>query len=221
MDTRRTFIGKGGLVVAGVVAGLAGAEQLHALSAQAKPAMIIDLNRCTGCQACVIACKGYTGTAPEQFNTRLILEVNDNTPSRIIFTPVQCNQCDEPPCVSACPENATFKLDNGIVVTDWDKCTSAGSCIEACPYGARFADSRYGQRVDKCDFCLARLLAGLEPACVEACSSGARIFGDLNNPQGEFSDYLQNKSLAVRKPEKLTKPNIRYVRAGHGTEELA
>ncbi|HEB70356.1 MAG TPA: 4Fe-4S dicluster domain-containing protein [Desulfobulbus sp.] len=219
METRRTFIGRGGLAAVGVISGLTGAEQVRGLSSQAKPAMIIDLNRCTGCQACVIACKCYTGTAPEQFNTRLILEVEDTRPPRLIFTPVQCNQCDDPPCVPACPEGATFKLDNGIVVTDWGKCTSSGDCIRACPYGARFADSRYGQRVDKCDFCLARLQAGLEPACVEACSSGARIFGDLSNPRGEFSDYLQNRQLTVRKPEKLTKPNVRYVNAGQGTVE--
>lgn len=220
METRRDFIQKSSRVLFGAAAGLAWVKQVSALPVQAKPAMIIDLNRCTGCQACVVACKGYTKTAPEKFNTRLITMTKDSSPTRLTFTPIQCNQCDNPPCVQSCPTNATFKLDNGIVVTDWDKCQSAGNCIEACPYEARFADSRYGQKVDKCDFCLGRLLKGLEPACVEACSSRARIFGDLHNPQGEFAQYLQNKELAVRKAEKQTKPNVRYVKADHGKEAL-
>jgi len=220
METRRNFIQKSGLVLFGAAAGLAGARQACALPVQAKPAMIIDLNRCTGCQACVIACKGYTKTAPEKFNTRLITTEKDSSPARLIFTPIQCNQCDDPPCVPACPQNATFKHENGIVVTDWDKCQSVGDCIKACPYEARFADSRHGRKVDKCDFCLGRLLKGLEPACVEACPSKARIFGDLHNPQGEFALYMQNKELAVRKPEKQTKPNVLYVKAGQGKEAL-
>lgn len=221
MDTRRNFIQKSGLVLFSAVAGFAGAEKVNALAAPAKPAMIIDLNRCTGCQSCVIACKAYTKTAPEKFNTKLIIIEKDSSPARLTFTPILCNQCDDPPCVPVCPTNATFKLDNGIVVTDWDKCQSMGNCIEACPYEARFTDSRHGHKVDKCDFCLGRLLQGLEPACVEACPSKARIFGDLHKPQGEFAVYLQKKDLAVRKPEKMTKPNVHYIKARHGKETLA
>ncbi|MEA3467903.1 MAG: 4Fe-4S dicluster domain-containing protein [Thermodesulfobacteriota bacterium] len=220
MQTRRTFIQRSGLVILGAATGLAGVEKVKAEVAITKPVMIIDLNRCTGCQSCVVSCKGHSMTAPEKFNTRLITMEKDNSPAQVIFTPVQCNQCDDPPCVPACPVNATFKLDNGIVVTDWDKCQSTGDCIAACPYEARFADSRHGQKVDKCDFCMDRLMQGLEPACVEACSSGARIFGDVNNPQGEFASYLRDKELVVRMPEKQTKPNVLYIKAGQGREEL-
>lgn len=217
MRTRRNFIQSSGLIILGAAAN---AGQAYSSSSPAKPMMIIDLNRCTGCQSCVIACKGHAKTAPEKFNTHLITVEKDDSPARLIFTPVQCNQCDDPPCVPVCPNNATFKLANGIVVTDWDKCKSNGNCINACPYDARFNDQNYGNRVDKCDFCLDRLMQGLEPACVEACSAGARIFGDLNNPQGEFASYHQNKKIVVRKPEEKTRPNVLYVQAAQGREEL-
>lgn len=219
METRRSFIRTGGLVVLGVAGGLAGAEKVAAMSARRQRlGMIIDLNRCTGCQSCVVACKGRDKTVRGQFKTRLLTVETDDSPARLIFTPVQCNQCENPPCVPACPVGAVFKLDNGIVVTDWDKCRSLGNCIKACPYEARFADPRHGQKADKCDFCQGRLEKGLEPACVEACASGARIFGDFNNPQGEFALYLRKRKLAVRKAELKTRPNIRYVtiRRGRG-----
>ncbi len=219
METRRSFIQKGGLVVLGVAGGLAGAEKVAAMSARRQRlGMIIDLNRCTGCQSCVVACKGQDKTVRGQFKTRLLTVETDNSPARLVFTPVQCNQCENPPCVPACPVGAVFKLGNGIVVTDWNKCRSLGNCIKACPYEARFADPRHGRKADKCDFCLGRLEKGLEPACVEACAAGARIFGDFNRPQGEFALYLRKRKLAVRKAELKTRPNIRYVtiRRGRG-----
>lgn len=129
----------------------------------------------------------------------------------MLFTPVQCNQCEDPPCVSACPENATFKLPNGIVFTDWNKCKSRGDCVPACPYEARFADQRHGGKSDKCDFCLDRLEKGLVPACVEACSEKARIFGDLKKPTGEFAEYLNKSGLVTRKPELKLGSRVRYV----------
>lgn len=220
MKTRRNFIQHSGLLILGSAAVLTGGQDAQAAAQQPKLTMIIDLNRCTGCQSCVVACKGYTRTTPGKFNTRLITMEKDNTPAQVIFTPIQCNQCDTPPCIPACPVEATFKLANGIVVTDWDKCQSTGDCITACPYEARFADPRYGEKVDKCDFCLNRVVKGLEPACVEACSSGARMFGDLHNPKGEFASYVQNHPLATRKPEEQTEPNVLYKKAGHGLEEL-
>ena len=221
MQTRRRFLEKSGLLLLGTAASLAITEQACSASSPGQPAMIIDLNRCIGCQSCVIACKGYTKTAPGKFNTHVITEEKASVPARISFTPVQCNQCDNPPCVPACPFDATFKLANGIVVIDLAKCRSCGSCIDACPYGARFRDQNFENKADKCDFCNDRLQEGLEPACVEACSSHARIFGDMNAPKGEFATYLQDKKLAIRKPEKKTGPNILYVQSRRDQGELA
>lgn len=210
MTSRRLFLKNGLAVIA--MAGLAKVPEGAAASPSTKWGMIIDVNRCTGCQACVIACKAQNKTAPDQFNTRVLTLEDGNYPeSRVIFTPVQCNHCENPRCVPACPLEATYKLPNGIVVTDWEKCESYGACVPACPYGARFLDERYGKKVDKCDFCLNRLEQGLLPACVEACEANARLFGDMNAPVGEFAEYLRRRDLTVRKPELNIKTSLRYV----------
>ncbi|MBI4686723.1 MAG: 4Fe-4S dicluster domain-containing protein [Nitrospirae bacterium] len=215
MNERRLFLKNGLLAMVGVTA-LSKTPKAEAVAGIKKYGMIIDLNRCTGCQSCVVACKAQNKTVQDKFNTKILTLEDGNYPdSRIVFTPVLCNHCDNPACVPACPAEATFKLPNGIVVTDWDKCQGIGECVKACPYEARFIDQRYkgemGGKVDKCDFCLNRLEQGLLPACVEACEANARLFGDINAPDGEFSEYLKRTDLKVRKPEKKTNPNIRYV----------
>jgi len=217
METRRHFLKNGLLfsLAAGtlVSAGCAG-HQFQAAKGQQR-AMIIDLNRCTGCQSCVIACKLQTHTAQNRFNTRIMEKETGRFPaSRVTFTPSQCHHCENPPCVPVCPEQATFKLANGIVVTDWNRCIADGACIDACPYGARFPDTRFGNRVDKCDFCIDRLQKGLVPACVEACAPGARIWGDLNHPSGEFADYLKTGALSPLKPELGLKTRVLYKSIG-------
>ncbi|MBN2654990.1 MAG: 4Fe-4S dicluster domain-containing protein [Nitrospirae bacterium] len=214
-NDRRLFMKNGliaaaGVITLGTVSGAAEAAKTK------KYAMIIDLNRCTGCQSCVIACKAQNDTLIDHFNTKVVSLEDGNYPSsRVVYTPVQCNQCENPPCVPACPLKATFKLANGIVVTDWDKCVGLGACVPACPYGARFLDTRHkgqvGGKVDKCDFCVNRLEQGLMPACVEACASKARLFGDVNAPEGEFAEYLKRTDLVTPKAHLKIKTSIRYV----------
>lgn len=219
MDNRREFIKKSGLIVVGVAA--VKSKLVSAEGSSEKWGMIIDLNRCTGCQSCTIACKNQSKTTEAKFNTEVLsIEDGDYPNSRIIYTPVQCNQCDNPPCVEACPVGATYKLTNGIVVTDWNKCESKGNCVAACPYGSRFLDPQHNNKADKCDFCIDRLLKGLVPACVELCPSGARIFGNMNSPQGEFAAYLNKSGLKVRKPGQNTSPQIHYVPSRHAKEGM-
>lgn len=212
MTNRRLFM-RNGLVAMVGAAGLA-EGQTHGTAERRQPrwGMVIDLNRCTGCQACVIACKVQNKSAADQFNTKVIaIEDATRGTGRVTFTPVQCNHCEDPPCVKACSANATFKLPNGIVVTDWDKCVPLGSCVTACPYEARYLDPRHGHKVDKCDFCVDRLEKGLLPACVEACDAKARVFGDFDAPQGEFADYLKRAGLKYRKAELGIKTSVLYV----------
>jgi Fe-S-cluster-containing dehydrogenase component len=126
------------------------------------------------------------------FNTRIDIKEQGTYPLAYqTYTPDLCHQCGNAPCAQACTFDAIFSLASGIVMTDWNKCTGDGACVDACPYGARFLDKENGNKSDKCDFCLARLDLGLEPACVDACPSHARIFGDLAKPQGEFAEYLK------------------------------
>ncbi len=153
--------------------------------------MIIDLNRCMGCQSCVIACKARSRAGRGIFYTRLVERHSDRLPEpKRFFLPVLCNHCKSPRCVSACPSDAITKLENGIVLVDHARCTGSGRCVSACPFGSIQLDPSRGNRAFKCDFCLERIRAGLMPACVEACPSRARLFGDMNRPQGEFAAYL-------------------------------
>jgi len=140
-----------------------------------------------------------------------------------------CNHCDDPPCVRACPTQATFKSKvNGIVAMDFHRCIGCRFCMAACPYGARsfnWQDPRpyvksYNPKfptrmkgvVEKCNFCGERLALGQEPACVEACNgSGAIIFGDLNDPNSEVSKVLDKEFTIQRKPTLGTKPSVFYI----------
>jgi tetrathionate reductase subunit B len=211
--SRRAFLTQAVLGTLAVAAPRsAGAETAAGAGAEKQWRMIIDLNRCTGCQSCVIACKAQNDTAAQQFNTRILIEeASDAHGSRVAFTPVQCNQCENPPCVHACAQDATFKLPEGIVVTDWQLCTSNLSCVTACPFEARYPDPRHGNKADKCDFCLHRLAKGLQPACVDACPSRARLFGNALAPAGEFAQYLTRADLVSRKPQLKIKTSLLYV----------
>jgi Fe-S-cluster-containing dehydrogenase component len=218
MNDRRLFMKNGLLAIVGIT-GLAKGVQAEAAPQSQKWGMIIDLNRCTGCQACVIACKAQNKTVADEFiNSVLSIEDGNYPEARVVFTPIQCNQCEDPPCVPACPIDATFKLPNGIVVTDWDICESIGTCVTACPYGARFLDDRHYGKVDKCDFCLNRIEKGLMPACVEACEANVRLFGDMNAPTGEFAEYLKRNDMTYRKPELKIKTSLQYVPSRHATK---
>ncbi|MDR3568013.1 MAG: 4Fe-4S dicluster domain-containing protein [Syntrophobacteraceae bacterium] len=220
-QTRRAFFKNGLLVGIGAAGRLALVKDARSFPSFGKHrfGMIIDLNRCTGCNSCVIACKLQNSTAKHRFNTVVEeREVGGYPDSRIVFTPVLCNQCIDPPCAPACPQKATYKIAGGIVVTDWNKCTGAGDCVTACPYGARFLDPRFSNRVDKCDFCLHRLARGLQPACVEACPPRARVWGDFAAPCGEFALALSEGRLDPPKPELGIRTNVLYkrmVEAGH------
>ena len=148
-----------------------------------------------------------------------------------IYLPVQCQQCDNPPCVKACPVQATWKESDGIVVIDYDWCIGCRYCMAACPYGARHFNwtepqipaaelnpvtNYLGNRprpkgvVEKCHFCTQRTRKGRQPACMEACSTGARVFGNLLDPHSEIRYILANKTVFRLKEELGTEPKFWY-----------
>jgi len=102
---------------------------------------IIDLKRCVACKACVVSCKNENKTPLGVFYNRFIEKEKGVYPKTTFNSYTQpCMHCENPPCVPVCPNNATFKRDDGIVVTDYDKCVGAADCVKACPYGARTID---------------------------------------------------------------------------------
>jgi len=143
----------------------------------------------------------------------------------------QCFQCANPPCVEVCPVAATWQEPDGIVVIDYDWCIGCRYCIAACPYWARrfnwaepeipteqvnpvqhYLGNRIRRKgcVEKCMFCVQRTRKGRMPACQEACPTGARIFGNLLDPDSEIRWVIENKQVFRLKEDLGTEPRFWY-----------
>lgn len=180
--------------------------------------MVIDLRRCVGCQACTVACGIENQTPIGQFRTSVkqydvVSSDTENQPQcQTVMLPRLCNHCENPPCVAVCPVQATFQREDGIVMVDNQRCVGCAYCVQACPYDARFINSQT-LTADKCTFCAHRIEQGLLPACVETCVGGARVIGDLHNPESTINQLLAaNKdNVRVLKPEQGTQPHVFYI----------
>lgn len=143
----------------------------------------------------------------------------------------QCFHCENPPCTDVCPVQATWKEDDGIVVVDYNWCIGCRYCEAACPYDARrfnwsepqipenevnhnqhYLGNRLRKKgvMEKCTFCIQRTRAGKNPACVEACPTGARIFGNLLDPDSDIRWVLKNKKVFRLKEDLGTEPKFWY-----------
>jgi tetrathionate reductase subunit B len=174
-------------------------------------AMVVDLRRCVGCNACTVACK-MENAVPDGFYRSWILQADKGTYPLVTRVKMNhlCNQCQNPPCVPVCPAKATQKDKGGIVTIHSIKCIGCGRCVKACPYNARYL--KPGKPIaDKCNFCFHRIQAGLLPACVGTCVGQALFFGDLNDPKGEISRLLALHKKEVLRPELGTNPSVFYL----------
>lgn len=193
----------------------------------------VDLKRCTGCQACTMACKAENGTPRGVFWTRVLEKEEGTYPFAYkIFMPLRCNHCADPLCVQVCPTGASYQREkDNIVLIDQEKCIGCHSCVVACPYQVRFIPDNdqgyYGAEktpyeevsyrnwqvgtAQKCTLCVHRIDGGLEPACVETCPTRALVFGDLNDPQSEISDLIRQRSNFQPRAELGTDPCVFYL----------
>ena len=184
-------------------------------------AMAIDLRKCIGCMSCVVACKSEFGVPLGVWRTWVKVADKGTYPNtRRVFMPRLCNHCDYPVCVRNCPTQATFKHKDGFVLQRYNRCIGCRTCVVACPYNARhlLPEKRTDMNlphavVDKCTFCVHRVKRGLVPACVQACVGGARIFGDLNDPDSEVARLVSKQPVTVLKPELGTSPSVFYIGA--------
>lgn len=156
-----------------------------------KNCLVIDLDRCSGCDTCVAACKlennidlgvkfsrvvavGPTGTFPD---------------IEMYWLPMQCQQCANPGCIEVCPTGASYRdEETGVVLINAEDCIGCGSCLTGCPYGVRSLNPNTNV-VEKCTLCSHKVHdeLGWEPACVHNCCCGARYFGDLDDPESDVS----------------------------------
>ncbi|MFO0649994.1 MAG: 4Fe-4S dicluster domain-containing protein [Polyangiales bacterium] len=210
-------------------------------------AYALNLSVCIGCRRCVEAChvENNHDRASHQSYIR-VLEMTDGSldmehgtadydhavpaPGHF-YMPVQCQQCENPPCTKVCPVEATWQEPDGIVVVDYNWCIGCRYCEAACPYHARrfnwrrpevpadeinpdqsYLSNRIRPQgvVEKCTFCLHRTREGRLPACLEACPTGARVFGNVLDPDSDIRWVLENKRVFVLKEELGTHPRFFY-----------
>lgn len=156
--------------------------------------MVIDLDRCTGCQACVIACKQennvpYCEPSEAEKGRRISwisirCVVDGSLPDvNLKFMPILCQHCDRPPCIDVCPTGATYKNQEGIVAQIYPRCIGCRYCANACPYSIKYFNwfaPRWPEEmtrmqnpdvsvrprgvIEKCTFCHHRLMKGKERA---------------------------------------------------------
>jgi len=186
-------------------------------TAPARWAKVIDHTRCIGCHACTVACKSENEVPLGVTRTYVkYVDVGVFPQARRVFQVTRCNQCDDPPCVEACPTSAMYRRPDGIVDFDKSICIGCKACIAACPYDAIFINPD-DLSAEKCNFCTHRLDAGLEPACVVVCPTEAILVGDLRDPTSKVSQIVHREPVTVRRPEKETRPTLFYRGAHQAT----
>ena len=199
-----------------------------------KLGLVIDLDVCVGCHACVIACKAWNtenygspladadayGAAPSgAFLNRVhSYEVSaPDLPPRLVHFPKSCLHCDDAPCVTVCPTGASYKRsEDGIVLVNESECIGCGLCAWACPYGAREQDPAE-KVMKKCTLCVDRIdnetlpEEDRSPACVRTCPTHARHFGDLSDPDSHVSQLVAERGGFDLMPEAGTRPVNKYL----------
>lgn len=101
--------------------------------------MVIDLEKCTGCQACTTACAMENNRLPgENWQDVLYYQEGAYPNVKLSWLPRPCMHCESPSCVHVCPTRATYQTEDGVVLVDWNKCIGCKYCQIACPYGVRF-----------------------------------------------------------------------------------
>ena len=148
-------------------------------------ALMIDLERCTGCKSCEAACKQTNALGPNAYRTRVMWfsqqesDVSDDIYPRLDFLTVTCQQCERPACLRACPVHPKAiekDSETGVVSVNENRCTGCGECALACPYGAIGYNADKHHAV-KCDLCADRRARDLGPACAQVCPTRAISFG--------------------------------------------
>ncbi len=203
--------------------------------------MVIDLDKCIGCEYCLRACSAVNDVATDK-PWNIVVEERNSAGHPFYFSR-PCLHCQNAPCVEVCPVKATYHRHDGLVVMDYNRCIGCRYCEVACPYDARkfnwetrrdknpyiptwgIAEVPRRPRgvVEKCTFCIHRIDAGLQqgltpgvhpeatPACVNICPVGARTFGDLNDPNSKVSLLIRNNPTIVLREDLGTRPSVFYI----------
>ena len=195
-----------------------GRAQSEAVTNKVRWGLLIDNNKCTGCNDCVTACNTEHGlatpTKPTDSQWIRKVQLKDTLTARVSSLPMMCQHCEEPPCVDVCPTQASFKRADGIVMVDAHTCIGCRYCVMACPYQARSfvhevltdqkTETPRGKgTVESCNLCVNRIDKGEgTTACAEACTNAghnAIMFGNLKDPESAIAQRIRTvKSTQIR-----------------------
>lgn len=189
----------------------------------ARYGMIIDVDKCTGCYSCFLACKdefcgnnypGYSVSQPARGHYWMkLVSVERGTYPRVKldYIPTPCQQCEKASCLEGGTDGAVYKRDDGIVIIDPEKARGQKEIVSSCPYRVIYWNEEENVP-QKCNFCAHLLDQGWkEPRCVETCPTGAIIFGDLENPESEISKKLAGEQAEILRPEFEMNTSIHYM----------
>lgn len=195
---------------------------------------VMDLTKCQGCSTCVVACKMANLTGPKVQWIKLF-RVEQQEPPDVWWIPYHCMHCEVAPCVVVCPTGASYVNDKGVVLVDYSKCIGCGLCVNACPYDARelvkgetyfssllqyeekgIQEGGYRQHVpnvvEKCTMCIDNPeTQQYGPACVRHCPTGARMWGDLDDPNSEVAKQVASGKAKTILSALGTKPKVYYI----------
>lgn len=196
---------------------------------------LVDTTKCIGCGGCMLACKKENDVPDGQFRTWVeryvyykdgsvhvdvnthgtfafneLPTINPADVEKAFFVPKLCNHCIDTPCIQVCPVGASYKTVEGVVLVDYEQCIGCAYCVQACPFGTRFINTKTNT-ADKCTWCYHRIKHGEKPACVDVCPTGTRTFGDINDPESEISKALAANRIDVLKSYLGTRPKTRYI----------
>jgi Fe-S-cluster-containing dehydrogenase component len=149
-------------------------------------AIYLDIELCVGCGACVVACMDQNDIYPERdqpaFRRIYRIEEGEYPDATIQYIPAACMHCEDSPCAVGCPTGAITKDEKtGAVMVNKELCIGCHTCALACPFGVPRYDLE--GKMQKCNLCIERVEADLEPACVRVCPTGALNFESANKVQ--------------------------------------
>jgi len=168
-------------------------------------AIVADLKKCLACKSCEFAC-AMAHTDTEDIEEAMLAEYSLVPRVKVIAAagravPLQCQHCEDAPCVEVCPSGALYKDERtGRTLTVVEKCIGCKSCIFACPFGA--VEWNAGtRRLIKCDLCEGVVEEGQQPACVTACPTGARIVRKMADLARERQKESAERTVRIMEEE--------------------
>jgi anaerobic dimethyl sulfoxide reductase subunit B len=177
-----------------------------------------DQTRCTGCYACVVACKDWhdVPAGPASWRRVATIEQGEFPDLFVAFFTSSCYHCAQPACVAACPTGAIMKKnEDGVVMVDQAKCLGKDQCdlcLQACAYKAPQFGAEPNAKMQMCTLCPDRLQEGKKPICVAGCPMRALDAGPMEEIEALYGDVREAEGFVYStdlKPSIVFKPKVK------------